>query len=463
MRTVSEQIGEWISAAGESWTLGDGAVTWARDVGADGTRAWLECPRADHLVLVAAIGGLDLVLLHREACKVVRGFPTLLPEHGPVFAALTHQAESWMRGEAVPEALPLAQRRVLRELSDAATRANDEEDAARGAIEASLVAIVGATRRHARELNDSGRISRILLLLAGSLRSGEHPIADLWRYHQARHRRAAAAYAMRAAVACVTLSKVAEHAATTRAILASTARSPGEDHLRQSTLLRLAGLERKHFALAGEVFHYASLAHAWRWGANQDAVTQGFLALAEESAAQSRGLTDAIEPSALVAAFQIAIVERTDERTAEALRAFADALRAATRVEALTFHGHSRIGHVEDAELRSGAARRRTTRHALEGVLADLVSLTAEEEVGALADVVSVAAALVSAPGPIHRVTLARVIATAHERFAGLLHAELREEETATVARRRAVLQRLERQARVCESWLGSEPHRLTN
>ena len=87
MRNVSEQIEAWISAAGESWTLGDGAVAWARELGSDGARAWLECPRADHLVLVAAIGGLDLVLLHREACKVVRGFVTLLPDHGLVFAA----------------------------------------------------------------------------------------------------------------------------------------------------------------------------------------------------------------------------------------------------------------------------------------------------------------------------------------------------------------------------------------
>jgi hypothetical protein len=54
--------------------------------------------------------------------------------------------------------------------------------------------------------------------------------------------------------------------------------------------------------------------------------------------------------------------------------------------------------------------------------------------------------------------------ATAHERFAVLLRADLEEAGNAAVARRRVLLQRLERQARSCESWLVSatSPHELS-
>ena len=457
MRSIAERIEAWVSLLGEAWSLGDGVVAWAREHGADGRRAWLECPRADYLVTLAAVSGFDRVVLQRETCTVVRGFETLMPEHRATFAALSHQAEAWMRGTSVPLALPRALDRLTSELRDTARRADDEEARARSLLDFSLAAAVEATRAETHGL-DEEEAAKVMADVLEYLTAPGHSLGGLWRFFEARQRRAAAAYASRAAVACVALAKVAELAATSRAILGSAACSAaGGDALWRKTHLRLTDLERRIFALAGEIFHFASLAHATHWGASREAIAHGVEALATTSEAnRSTPAIELVRSGTLVAAFEVAIVERTDERAARALLAYAERLRAAAPADALAFDERdprTRRSAQEPERAEHVAASKAALEAVLEGLLA--VMTPADEP---LAAALHVAVAVLRADGPLHRAALARVLIAVHEHFDALVVNEARVAGGREAERWRSLSEALDAQIAFFAKWLLSGP-----
>ncbi len=466
MRTVADRIGAWISRAGDAWTLDDGAVAWARSYGVDARLAWRECPRADYLVALAADVGFDLVLLRRETCRVARSLVALAPEHGALLAAMAEQAESWMRGAAVPAALPRAHREAAQGLRDTSRLANEEEERAMPYLEVSLAATIESTRESFADLPDTEKVDTTAAVLV-ALSEPHQPLAKHWRFHRGRQERASTAYALRAAVASVAFAKIAELRATSRAVLASPAcaASSGEA-LRRKTVSRIADLERRLYAQAGEVFHFASLARGWSWGATDEARRRGFTALARASVAASGSAPiDLARSGALIAAFEVAIVEEMDEKTADALRANADAIRATAHVAELAFDPSDDTGASDASEASTceGSVAdlvRASSSIALESVLTELLAADTHATDVALSEAIAVAIAVLNAPGPLPGDTLARVMITLNERFSGLVRDHGRSAGAGDRERWANLGEKLEKQSRIYSDWLRRAPSR---
>jgi len=101
-------LADWLESEGAHHDI----VQWAGSFAEDFERAWIECPRADWLLAIAARLGFERSALVRAAAACTRTAHADLTTADPPTLRALELAESWARGEADAEQC----RRVAAEL-----------------------------------------------------------------------------------------------------------------------------------------------------------------------------------------------------------------------------------------------------------------------------------------------------------------------------------------------------------
>jgi len=407
MLPLAKQLSAWIEQAGDTWPFGDGVVLWARPFGTDFERAWTVCPRADYQVALAAIGACEHDLIYRVACDATRALIPLCPEHAKVLTAMQDASESVLQNRPLPPRIDVGQKEAAVALREAALAAHAEEVAARPAIESFLAARVSEVRAKGGSNDDVvASVERAL---------GEAPeLAILRTIHDARLERLCLGDVLRAALVSLVMGRLVESMRLDSALLLQHEDDDDEERLVElaPVMERFEDNDRKLFAAAAEVFWHSGLAQAYG-RARGDATWKRCIA----TLARARVGGDETAASEALANLVDDQVAKDAEKE---LAANAAALREAVAFEALDFSGDEDDDDDDARPLASLEEARALLRRGLGGAL-EAVRVLGDTS---LAEAIETAFAVLNAPGPLDRSSLAPILETVHERLAKLFRAE---------------------------------------
>lgn len=403
---LAEQLSSWLAKAGEAWPFGNGVVSWSLPFNADAQRAWNECPRADYLLVLAALGGANHTTLHRVVCATTRELIALCPGQTDLLTAMQTVSESFMRHEPLPAELDLGQEAAANALRDAETRARAEFDAVRSTITPHLEAIVAASASAGGGGGDEPSADRLRAAL-------EAPELLLLRaMHDGHIQRACATHAMCAHFAALVVAKLAESTNAHGALLREYERA--EPELRATldpVRARFEEHETKLYGSVAEVLRQSALAHAYAQAAGEPTWRRCLGTLAH-AATTGRAQDDAFDVLAN------AVVREVDDCAGALMAVYADAIRSAVPISTLALGAR-----VSETALRptTMTEARASLRRGLAGTLEAAGSLGGDAE---LIKAIEIALSVLDAPGPLNRTTLAPVMSTVHEGLAALFRSQ---------------------------------------
>lgn len=120
---------------------------WALPFGDDFDRAWRECPRADYLLLLAAVGGAEHAVLRKALCKITRELIGRCHAQQDVLNAMQEITERFMRRAPLPASIAVGQQEASHALRAADLEAHAEAEPVRLAAIERLGAVVANARR----------------------------------------------------------------------------------------------------------------------------------------------------------------------------------------------------------------------------------------------------------------------------------------------------------------------------
>ncbi len=436
MGTIAKQLDTWIQDAGEAWSHGGAAVIWSLAFGADFERAWRECPRADYLVLLAAVGGAEHSLVQRALCRITRELVPLSPAQEAPLSAMQRVTESFMRSEPLPSKLELGQYEAAAALRDAEVEAQKGAKAVYTAAHERLDAVVAKARAAGDDVTDA------------VVHAFEHAteLVALRAVLDASARRACTMHTLQAFFASLTVAKLAESLEEDAERISE---QVDDDPELSRTVARYETIERRLYGSAAEVIHQSALARSYSKVTCDEVWQRCVLAAAR---ARSDGPPKAGKDTEVLRA---AVDKEVEEHKLAELSAYVERLRAALPFEDLDFEPHEETRPA----FASMAEARATMRRGLAGALA------AANELGdtTLPEAIPIALAILDAPGELDRSSLSPVMATVHERLAALFRAEGKRAGTRDGAQWLRLADQVEEDKRLFTEFLEESEERLAN
>lgn len=438
MTDIADVLAEWIESLEEGWSLGDAVVSWARAYGDDFEGAWVDCHRADFLVALGALAGLDTVVLRRHTCAVAREAVELSPAHRAALEPLVLAAEAWTRGESAASAS--SYKEVLDGIRAASDAIDADERRRADGLEARLDDMVAMISRLPMD--------RAERLLAESF-APTGDLAALRALHVGRHDRAATSFVMRVLLAALVYAELADSVAADRALVAQNDRRHGTKVLREA-VERIGAAEGLLAGVAAGLFRDAARARAWLRSGSEEVWREALLEIARVS-------SDDTEERTPLEVVETVVVHRMEERSSEVLARYADALRADIPLESLVSSDDDDDEPEDDAlDIDDAPAMviERDTMLAAFEKLRGLATVIDPELLEAV-DVVLIA---LRAPGAIERPALVPLVANVQSRLAKVFHAEAQRSTGKEGAQWAAMGKRVEREMRAYREWLAKKP-----